>query len=505
MNNADNHIITYEEVKEMRKSGNAEGAYSLCLEVKTNSPQTQWVSTMMGWCLYDMLKGMADYDHAESFLQKLQEFADLSLASDNFAVKNICWPIRSFVVSLISKGESCFGLLSRLSAIVMKIQFDTQDENYSIILSAFLKAKTWPNLKALIEWWGLENLSAKDHQPYVTNGGMKVMAVAEQAYIAYAKMLLSEIKNNSFDKDQVDKCIDGLQALVKNHEEMQYPPYFLARLLMELGRNDEAQQALLPFVVKKKNDYWVWDCLGDVVSDADMKLSCYCKALTCRVKDSFLCKLHLKMCDFLKGRGLFDEAKTEIHVAAGIYKTNGWRLPANYMDYFDEPWYRNAQQSENNTQFYKEYTDEAELLVYSNKPQEVILVTNINKEKQMASYVTVERMPGFFSYKKLPKRMMPKLHGIYDCRMDVEDDGYAQVYICNKVADEMPYKDKLFKQATGTLRLIASGAGFVGDIFVPSSLINGMSAGQKVECVAYLNYNKSKQQWGWAAESIKAI
>lgn len=509
MDNTDNapvNIITYNDIVALRKSGDYMKAYEACLTVKSQDPSNQWVDNQLGWCLYDMLKAYAQAQSAVQFLSRLKELADLGLPQNNFVMDSVPFQIHALIKDCEQNGMLFDDILDELFERAKEINFNPSGKHYSMLLTAFLKAKQWHGLKDFIEWWNLDNLKATDFQCFESQQGRKLMSLAEKAYINYAKLLIQGIADSSTDSVIAGNFVEKISQLAIKHPEYQYPTYFQAKLMMALGEKEGVVKILLPFVIRKQRDYWVWDILGDAVDDEDLRLSCYCKALSCPAKDDYLVKMHLKMCNVLKARALFNEARTEFHVAAQIYRKNGWRFPYQYLDYENESWYQNAVAKDNNADFYSSNTQLAEQLLFSEKPLVTILITYVNMEKKMANFVSTDHRKGFFSFKKLPKKQWPKQDKLYACRMDrTLNDEFAEVYVCERLKSEESVENVLVRHAEGELKIIANGAGFVGDIFVQPPMLSNLSNRQQVKVKALLKYNKKKCTWGWSAISVVAI
>ncbi len=111
------------------------------------------------------------------------------------------------------------------------------------------------------------------------------MSIAEQAYIAYAKHLLPKQSpyGIEFNRNKVEEFLTQLDSIIDKHPEYQYPPYFKAKLLLALGDKEDTLNAILPFARKKRNDFWVWQLLGETLNEnPDIEFACYCKALSCK-------------------------------------------------------------------------------------------------------------------------------------------------------------------------------------------------------------------------------
>ncbi len=490
-------MATYSEIVEMRKSGNYLAAYDMAMAVKAEDPGCLWVNNQIGWCLFEILKANASIHKSVEFVQRLQEFADLNKERplDGFILKSIVWPIRTFVASCCNEQALQENPLYQVFGVMQQIPFDATDENYGILLGAFVKAKKWGGLKQFIEWWNLDNIKEKDCQPYVTPDGVKIMPIAEQAYIAYSNILLDEIDRKVANEESVKSYVERLTQVNSWRPEFQYTNYYRAKLLLGIGRNEEAIAALMPFVKKKAKDYWVWDLLGDAETDEDLRMSCYCKALSCSGKEQFLRKLHLKLCDLLLKKGLYDEARVELNTAITISNDNGWAIPLKYQDYTTESWYQSAKGNGTNTEFYKSNSQAAEQLAYSDYPQIAIVVVYINKEKQIANFVSTEHKTGFFSCRGLNC----KVGGTYICQMENDNGNHHKIYTCMPTDGE---KLGLIKSFSGKLSVKMGGYGLVNDVFVPVSITQNYENGAYITGLALPSYDEKKGKWGWKAYQI---
>ena len=487
-------MTTYEETVSLRKGGDPEASYNLAMKVRAEDPGCEWVYNQIGWCLYEMLNQEAGAGNADGFLARLHEYAGLNRERpiDPNITRRLVWPIRRMVAGCIEQDYADDGVLYRVLAVLRQIPFDTADENYHILLGAFLKARKWGGLKQLIDWWGLENLQEKDCKPFRTADGRTIMSLAEQTYIAYSNILIGETSANQFANSEALAFAARLAEVSAKHPEFQYPAYFRAKLLLAAGCRSDAVEALLPFVEKKAGDYWVWDLLGDAEEDDGLRLSCYCKALTCRAKEEFLRKLHFKLCDLLAAKGMYAEARAELDEAIAISRRKGWSLPPRYQDHTTKPWYRDAPTGRDNTQFYKENRAQAEQLAYSHFPQTAIVIVNVDKERGVAHFVTAERKQGILSCRQLNA----KAGSAWLCRLQNNHKNHCRLLTCQPTDG---FEHELLKKFSGRLSVKKGGFGFVDGIFVPRHDAERLGDGADVSGTAIPSFDKGKSTWGWAA------
>ena len=217
------------------------------------------------------------------------------------------------------------------------------------------------------------------------------MSIAEQAYISYAKNLLPKHTSNgelAFDKQKAEDFLPILSKIVEDYPHFQYPAYFNAKLLLALGNKDNMLESLLPFAKKKRNDFWVWEILSEAfANEPDKVFSCYCKALTCKSPEEMLVNLRQKMARILISRKDYKEAKTEIELLVISRTENGYNIPAEVANWQSQDWYKNAESQKSNLNFYKQFTAIADAILFSDTPEETILVEFVNKDKKILNFI----------------------------------------------------------------------------------------------------------------------
>ena len=100
-------------------------------------------------------------------------------------------------------------------------------------------------LKVKVRLYNKENDEIKEHEIFM--GDLPLMTLAERAYIASSKALLSQN-----DPMRIKEFLPKLDWLMNNYKEMTYPGYFYGKLLLALGSNrDDALKAIIPFATSR--------------------------------------------------------------------------------------------------------------------------------------------------------------------------------------------------------------------------------------------------------------
>ena len=492
------------EIKELRQSGKLEEALTMAKAELEVQPDNIWAKRNISWVYYDYLKQNTSPENLDTFISYLSEIKNLGLPSDEkMLFDNLCWQIGSIVFKTLGTDTIQNAKLMQLFEISMTFEYSRPSEGYSFLFKAFHKALK-VNYKYLqfADWWNFDNFREEDYKKETLPNGREMMAIVEQAYIAYAKHLLP-IQNPDgeivFDKEKAMTFLEKLSVLEESHPDYQYPAYFKAKLLLALGDKDHMLESLLPFAKKKRNDFWVWEILAEAFSNEPEKVfACYCKALSCKSPEEMLVGLRLKMARILIFKNRYNEAKTEIDLLVKSRIENGFRIPGEIINWQSQEWYKSASLQRSNIEFYKKFIPEAESILFYDIPEETIIVEFVNSDRKILNFISSESKFGFIKYDRFFRDV--KIGDTLKVRFQGgSNHGLHQVYTAIKNIDDT-FKKIYFKEVEGQVR-IQSGKpfGFLEDIFIHPSLVTNLKLidGMTIKANAIKTFNKEKNQWGW--------
>jgi hypothetical protein len=492
------------EIKELRKVGKLEEALQMATTELQAEPENIWAKRNISWVYYDHLKQNSSHEHFGSFINWLIAIKDLQLPNDEtMLLDQVCWQTGKLVFSLLKPELIDHQKIIVLFETIQPIHFPKPSEGYSFLFKAFHKAlKNTDRYVEFADWWGFENFEPKDFEKEKLPDGKDLMAIAEQAYISYAKHLLPKQTQNGevlFDRERALAFLPKLSEVVNNYSQFQYPAYFNAKLLLALGTNDNILELLLPFAKKKRNDFWVWEILAEAFpDDPDKVFACYCKALSCNSPEEMLVSLRQKMAELLIARQLYNEARTEIGLAIDVRNVKGWRIPGEVISWQEQEWYKKAKSQKSNLHFYKQFVPLAESILFSDIPEEAVIVEFINSDKQILNFIASESKFGFFKYDRFLKKV--SIGDILKIRIQKgTNGGLYQVYTAVKSDDKL-LRDKFLKQVEGEIKIQQGKAfGFLDDVYIHPSLISKLRLKDKdhFEGKALKSYNGDKKQWTW--------
>lgn len=486
--------MSFNTINALRKQGDVDAAYAMAKQELTAAPDDIWLKRALAWVLNDKIKQVND------MLLWLAEVVrlDLDTQTESMFFDNLVWSVSKNIAAQKVYSRYIDDVFNMLKSFCFH-----PSKGYSYLFKVFHKYhKEWAAYLDFCEWWGLHNFLPEDFRKFKREQGGEIMSLVEQAYIGYAKSLLAR---NDTD-GRIRAFIPQLKELMANHEEYQYPPYFLAKLYQKVGDKAAAMNVLLPFVCKKTNNYWVWQILGDVSPESDMRFSCYSKALSCRCKPEMLVAIKESYARMLFERRMFDEAKTELIQVVDIRKAHAWRVPLAVTKILGEAWFAKARLRKNNIDCYNRYKDAAEEILLTDCKVVRIMIVAVNPTKKTVEFMTTERRRGWFFYDKFLETC-PDIGSIYKTRFADFTDGKP----C-KVLTIVPDKDiavwsSLTTDFKGKIIIDKDGRfGFVKDkaklFFVPKTLLNGISPNVIVSGRAVVSYDKKRQKDGWTAFKI---
>jgi tetratricopeptide (TPR) repeat protein len=507
--------MSSKEITELRKKGNLEEALKMASEMLESTPDDIWVKRAAAWVYYEYLKKYSQPNTFDKFIEFLDSLKKLYLPEDEKMVfDNSAWQIGSLVYALQKEDNVAYNKLNRIFESIKEFHFTKPSESYSFLYKAFHKGyQKWSQYETFAEWWGFENFTSEDYLKTEYND-RKIMALAEQAYIAYSKKLLEGEPIDGIvqvgvpmpiNKEKVNSFLPKLDKVIEDHPDYQYPPYFKAKLLLSLGTDENVLDAFLPFAKQKRNDFWVWELMAEIFSeDKDTQFACYCKALSLNTPEDFLVKLRQTFAGMLIERGLYNEATTEIEQIISTREKHDWKLPYEISQWTESDWYKEVRSNKNNKSFYLKHIKKAEEILFQDIPEEVVVVEFVNENKKMLNFVKNKDKIGFFNYSEHLKK--PLIGDLLKVRFNGDgQDGYFKALTVKNA--EPNTSSAAVKKIEGDLKIIEpQNFGFLEDVFVEPNIIqkNQLKDGQSIKGQAILSFNKKKDVWGWKLANLDA-
>lgn len=404
------------EVFALRREGLLDDAYEMAIEVVQFDPHDEWNIKALAWCLYDLIKrsvaqkdSIATTKYAAHLSQiQIDEYDDVLFKSVNHALVlanpekqiirdakensqngNHVEALRLYREALIkfpddiSLNEQFAWELQKEGKLIFESEkvnvldarkllaeyIILKNERPSRLHSLFLKFANKIidsqefNLVSFAKLWDLNNLTSEDFEPFIKDGNT-YPCIAEKI-IQHASKLILEKKM----AQEVENILPFVDKGINTFKDNIWLPYYKAKLLHLVNRNEEAIEFLIPVVKEKITEYWVWSLLGDLVvgDDKEKALSCYCKSLLCKAEVKFSASVRLKFAQLLIQKELWKEAKYEINSIVNS-KEQGAFIPDILVTYQQNNWFKSADEKRNNIDFYNSNKQLAEEFIFHALP-----------------------------------------------------------------------------------------------------------------------------------------
>ena len=495
--------MAFKDVMNLRKSGKEEEAYNLAVADYNLDQNDTWAKRALSWCIYDGLKSSATFEQSEIFFSKLSELKDLEVpASEEMLWGKIAWPINAFVRDCSKTQNIGTETYTKLFEIIREFPFAKPSHEYSVLLNAFLTAKDWDGIVDFCDWWGFDNFRNEDFVYEVLPNGKKMpISLVESAHIAYAKALI-----NKPDKDAIGVFIPKLQSLAEQNPKMQYPNYYVGKLLLASGSDkQEVVKALLPFVRKKQSDFWAWQLLAEAFMDDDEKyMACLLRAVNCHIQEQFLVRVYLILADALRQRGYYADARFYLDKYRQIKAETQTNVSRDANRMLHEAWYAGA--AGQKPTYELDYVSITNELLFADKPETDAVVSFVNKDKKMVTVVYGKGKEGFFKYDRFVSRLNAG-DAIKIRIQEVSEDGFMKVYSV-RVSDS-PITSDYCKSVSGSVSSNISMTTFFlqtekESFYIPPTISSKMQLviGEPVSALVLYSYNKKREQWGWRCVTV---
>lgn len=491
--------MSFSEVSKLRKAGRLTEAYQLAQTDLEAMPDDVLAKRTMAWVLYDFAKKNATIATRDKFLHCLKQLNNFELdATETMLWTQVTWLVSGMVATCVHGKCNDTIFYDALFTQIEPLKFVRPDASYSALLRTFLRIKLlWSRFGDFCRWWNFDFLTDADYKPFITTDGQKVLSLAERAFMAYSKSLLQPDTTTA----DIEKWITKLDLIISQHPNYIYLPYFKAKLLIRIGQNELAIKALKPFLKLKTSDFWVWELLGDATADDKKQFAFYCKAMLCHAKDEMKIALREKMMDELIEHQHYSEAKAEWQKIIDTRTNNGWAIPQKIIDIEHENWFVSCKPTKQIDGFYKQYSTEADAFAGFELKTIDVLITHINTEKKVVSFVTSNEQLGFFKFKG---KLNFGCHSVLTIETeDLADNGFAKVMRWQMRTDTENFEGVFFVHFAGVVHKSKSGFAIVDRVFVPATCLQSISNGTIIAGVAVKSYGRSKERWGWTAIDVQ--
>ncbi|CAI8805268.1 Tetratricopeptide repeat protein [Pseudomonas sp. IT-194MI4] len=411
-------MTTSTDVFAKRKQGDIDEAYRMALELMGASQVDNWDRKAFCWCLIDLIKRDAKNGNQENLPHYRRQLESIEVdSSDDVLAKGIrnalslCnphgqqisqaktlskdgrhaeaaavyrkvwadgatdketqtsfgWELYKHSKELMAANSVNLGAVKRNLHDYLKLDVEKPSLLHACFLQLATKLAGQDKFSMLVfsRLWELEYLRPEDFERYHAEDGKEYPSLAERVIQQAGKEAAA-----SDNVQDLDYIVPHINAAIERYPDNIWLKLDKAKVLMSLGRNDEALTFGLQVAKAKASDYWAWGLLGDIVSRTDWQaaLGCYCKALSCRADDKFTGKIRLKVAQRMLECNDWAAAKREIETVMHSKENEGHKIPEAVADLASQPWFAGTQANASNRDYYKAHASTAEALLFSDLP-----------------------------------------------------------------------------------------------------------------------------------------
>jgi len=411
-------VITSKEVFAKRKEGAIDEAYRMALELMATPNANDWDRKAFCWCLIDIIKRDAgngsnetlthyrrqlesiDADRSDDVLAKGIRNAlslcnpggrELSQAkalgkegrhaeaaaayrkalaacpADRETQTGFGWELYKHSKELMAAENVNLGAVKRNLNDYLNLDVEKPSLLHSRILqlAAKLAGENGFNMLVFARLWNLNNLRPEDYERYRADDGKEYPSLAEKVIQRVGK----EAAATDSAREQ-EQALSHLNAAIERFPDNVWLKLDKAKILVALGRHQDALTFGVAVAKAKPNDYWAWELVGDIVSqtNAETALGCYCKALSCHTEDKFTGRVRLKVAQHMLEGKDYAAAKLEVETIVRAKESEGHKVPKEAAEMASQPWFAKTMAASSNRDYYNSKLPSAEALLYGNLP-----------------------------------------------------------------------------------------------------------------------------------------
>lgn len=411
-------MMTSKDIFAKRREGAIDEAYQMALQLMGAPKVSDWDVKAFGWCLIDLIKrdvaagnqqNLAHYHQQLASIKtdpkdevlfnctrnalslcrpqgklvsdaknlskqgKYAEAADVYRKAistgtiDSETQTSFGWDLYRHTKQLVELEPCNLGLIKRNLSDYLKLDVEKPSLLHTCILQLATKltGEGKFNMLAFSRLWNLDFLRPEDFERHLAEDGKKYPSLAEKAILQASKVVVSS--GHTQDMDYVLPYVD---FMIGKFPDNIWFKYNKAKMLLAMGRCDDALLYGIAVAKSKGNDYWAWELLGDIYAgiDPEAALSCYCKALMCPSDDLYTCNLRLKLAQRMVEANDLAASKHEVDKVVAYKNKLAQKIPVDAVNISSQAWYSTIQASKSNNGYYEAKAPAASTLLFSTVP-----------------------------------------------------------------------------------------------------------------------------------------
>jgi len=487
------------EITNYRKQGDLQKAKLLADKSVIEFKDNIWVKRAYAWVYYELSK--QEGNTQKVFVDCLDKIIKLKLNKEESILwKNCLVAISSYVFKYVKTSKIDVHFRENICNLLNRIYIQNNDEEMSFLMRAFLRMHKLLPSKDIIDFFFIWYQKAKplpiDYSPSEYKG-TKIIANVERMYVAVAKQF---VEGGEY-KENLKEFVMILKNLCVEKPDYVYPQYYLAKLLLASDETEKGLKVFVPFAMKKKNEFWMWQMLAEFYH-LNKKHSLYmlAKAYMCRAKPEFKIKLMEQFALCLIENNMMDIAAPIIGQCVDIRLKHKWNIPPSMNSFRSNDWCIDKQNDKINIKKIRNMAEMADQIFWNMCPSEIAVVAWVDKQNYRAKLIWNIKRSTVINTRK---------HNVSIRPMDfvkIFTDEKKSDTSCRKVnvfklekTEEIP-SEKIFCRKKGVLSLKHKDSfAFVDNNYVSPNLLIGKTFvnGETVDYTMVYDVNKLKKQYMW--------
>ena len=230
---------------------------------------------------------------------------------------------------------------------------------------------------SFVKTWGTENFSPDDFKPFVPKDKLDQVypSLVENVTSALYRCAVATSRDGRALVNDNPWVVEFVGKAVVRFPAQQWYPYYYGKLLVELGRHEEARKYVIKTAQRKLEEFWVWQMLAETYPEnIDRQLMCLCRAVQCHVQDAvYLMTVRSMLGKVFHAKGMDAEALLEFGIVDSLRVEKGWRAVSHGEDF--ATWSKSVVPAKDNNEVYKKWGDLADEIVLESLPSENAVVT----------------------------------------------------------------------------------------------------------------------------------
>lgn len=238
---------------------------------------------------------------------------------------------------------------------------------------------------AFIKVWGTENFLQDDFKPFVPEDkpDQSYPSLVENVTsVLYRCAVATSRDGRTLAKDN-PWVVEFVGRMVERFASQQWYPYYYGKLLVELGRHEDARKYIIKIAQRKLGEFWVWQMLAETYPDnIDRQLMCLCRAVQCHVQDVvYLVAVRSMLGKVFHAKGMDAEALLEFSIVDRLRAEKKWHAVSHGENFAS--WSNNIVPAKDNMAQYKKWGDLADEIVLESLPCEnaIVIARFLDREK----------------------------------------------------------------------------------------------------------------------------